>query len=128
VDQTKDLPRFGAIGHSQGGLANLHMHNYFWTGLESSEGPRKLQSVGKKRFSLFSFCFLFVFFLFSLGTPYMGTAGAGSGADFIKVFGIGCGANFDLSPDGVALWSAGIAKSTRADGKSKSNLSNIQKC
>lgn len=94
VDATADLPSFGLIGHSQGGLVSTHIHNYFWTGLENAKGERKIQSVG---------------------TPYQGCTGAGSGADFIKVFGIGCGSNFDLSTDGAALWSAGIEESTRSD-------------
>ncbi len=59
---TAELPSFGLIGHSQGGLASLHLHNYIWSGLEAAVGERKIQSVG---------------------TPYRGSAGAGSSADTI---------------------------------------------
>ena len=94
VAAVADLPSFSLVAHSQGGFVAAHIHNYFWTGLENSQNGRKIQSVG---------------------TPYMGTTGAGSGADFIAAFGIGCGANFDLSPEGSALWSAGIEEKTRDD-------------
>lgn len=91
---TAELLSFGLVGHSQGGLASLHLHNYIWSGLESAVGERKIQSVG---------------------TPYLGSAGAGSSADTIKIFGYGCGASFDLSIDGAALWQTGIQTEARKD-------------
>lgn len=30
------MTHFGVIGHSQGGMVATHMHNYFFTGLESA--------------------------------------------------------------------------------------------
>ncbi len=81
------LPSFGAVAHSQGGLAMLHLHAYYWTNLELAQGTRLLQSVG---------------------SPYQGSAIAGSSANMGKVFGVGCGENFDLTHDGAALWLSGI--------------------
>jgi hypothetical protein len=40
----------------------------------------------------------------SLCTHTQGCSGAGSGANLIKLFGVACGANADLTPDGAALW------------------------
>lgn len=78
---------FGVVAHSQGGLASTHLHNYYWSGLENAVGPRLIQSVG---------------------SPYQGSALAGSLADLGRIFGAGCGSNFDLSHDGAALWLKGI--------------------
>jgi hypothetical protein len=39
---TAHLPSFGLVGHSQGGLASTHVHNYIWTALEGATGPRKV--------------------------------------------------------------------------------------
>ncbi len=59
-------------------------------------------------------CF-FCFQIQTVGTPFLGASGAGSGADLIKIFGFGCGAAFDLSLDGAALWESGIQAETRKD-------------
>lgn len=61
------------------------------------------------------FDFLFLLQIQSVGTPFKGSAGAGSGADLIKIFGYGCGSAFDLTVDGSALWVTGIQAETRKD-------------
>ena len=81
------MTSFGVVAHSQGGLASTHLHNYYWSGLESAVGPRLIQSVG---------------------SPYRGSGMAGSSADLGRIFGLGCGSNFDLTHDGAALWLSGI--------------------
>ncbi|CAE7209229.1 phrB [Symbiodinium necroappetens] len=83
---------FGIVGHSQGGCAALHLYTYYWSGLDWAEGGRLIQSVG---------------------TPYQGTPLAGDLAGIGEVFGQGCGTNFDLSPDGSAIWLAGIPTASR---------------
>jgi len=82
-----DLESYSIIGHSQGGMVALHMYNYYWSSLDLATGGRLIQSVG---------------------TPWEGCTGAGSGADFIKLFGYGCGANSDLTRDGAVNWLKGI--------------------
>jgi hypothetical protein len=68
-------------------LADSFLCSYYWSGLELSTGGRIIQAVG---------------------SPFMGSSVAGSAADLGKVFGAGCGANFDLTRDGAALWMAGL--------------------
>jgi hypothetical protein len=46
----------------------------------------------------------------SVGSPYLGCSGAGSAANLIKVFGVACGANSDLTPDGATLWLATVSE------------------
>lgn len=92
--QAKGLHRFGVIAHSQGGLASTHLLNYYWSALDVSTGPRRIQSVG---------------------SPYQGCSGAGSAASIVSLFGFGCGENFDLSMDGIQLWLAGITADTRKE-------------
>jgi len=88
--------KFGAfsyIGHSQGGPVGLHLKNFYWSGLDLADGGRLLQSVG---------------------APYQGCSGAGTAADLIKIFGLSCGANQDLTKDGSSLWLRGITTANRA--------------
>ena len=61
---TNDLDSFSLVGHSQGGMVNAHIHNYYWTALENAEGGRLLQSIG---------------------TPYYGNSAAGSAANLVKM-------------------------------------------
>jgi len=84
------------VGHSQGGMASLHLHTYYWSNLDVTvtDGGRVIQSVG---------------------TPYQGTSLAGFLADLGWVFGLGCGSNFDLSRDGAPNWLAKIPADARAD-------------
>jgi hypothetical protein len=84
---------FGAVAHSQGGAASLHLYTYYWSGLDYSSGSRLIQSVG---------------------TPYRGTALAGNLAVLGQIFGAGCGTNWDLSYDGAGLWLAGIPSWARS--------------
>lgn len=86
------MTRFGAIGHSQGGMAIVHLFNYYWSGLDSASGGKLLQSVG---------------------TPYLGNGAAGTVASIGSVFGVGCGVNTDLTYDGASLWGPGISTFAR---------------
>jgi len=78
---------YSTIGHSQGGVVSLHLLNYYWSGLDQSGTGRKIQTVG---------------------TPWYGNSAGGSTASLGKLFGIGCGANNDLSIDGASNWLTGI--------------------
>jgi hypothetical protein len=84
---------FGAVAHSQGGAASLHLYTYYWSGLDYSSGSRLIQSVG---------------------TPYRGTALAGNLAVLGQIFGAGCGTNWDLTYDGAGLWLSGIPSWARS--------------
>lgn len=84
---------FGAVAHSQGGDASLHLYTYYWSGFDYSTGSRLIQSVG---------------------TPYQGTALAGNLALLGELFGAGCGTNWDLTYDGAALWLSGIPSWARS--------------
>eukprot|EP01132_Coremiostelium_polycephalum_P002733 gene2733-3392_t len=76
---------FSIIGHSQGGTQALHLLTYYHSGLDLSQAyqGRVVQSVG---------------------TPYQGTALAGTLASIGGVVGIGCSSNDDLTLDGASLW------------------------
>ncbi|HEX8635608.1 MAG TPA: hypothetical protein VF703_15785 [Pyrinomonadaceae bacterium] len=87
------FPSFGAVAHSQGGAASLHLYTYYWSGFDYATGNRLIQSVG---------------------TPYQGTALAGNLAVLGQVFGAGCGGNSDLTYSGAASWLAGIPSWARA--------------
>ena len=84
---------FGTVAHSQGGMASLHLYNYYWSGLDYATGPRLMQSVG---------------------TPYRGTNIAGILATLGNWFGVGCGSNSDLTYSGAQSWLAGISTASRA--------------
>lgn len=87
------FPSFGAVAHSQGGAASLHLYTYYWSGFDYATGNRLIQTVG---------------------TPYQGTALAGNLAAIASVFGSGCGSNYDLTYTGAANWLAGIPSWARA--------------
>lgn len=87
------FPSFGAVAHSQGGAASLHLYTYYWSGFDYATGNRLIQSVG---------------------TPYQGTALAGNLAVLGQVFGAGCGGNSNLTYSGAAAWLAGIPSWARA--------------
>ncbi len=87
-----NLKTYGIVAHSQGGAASLHLYSTYWSGLDwvdfdVANGTRLIQS---------------------LGTPYQGTALAGSLAWIGNIFGVGCGENTDLTYDGAAAWLANI--------------------
>lgn len=84
---------YGIIGHSQGGNAALHLHTFYWSGLDWAGSGRLMQCVG---------------------SPLEGTPLAGNLAAFGQALGIQCGANFDITPDGAAAWLAGIPTASRA--------------
>ncbi len=84
---------YGIVAHSQGGMASLHLYNYYWSGLDNASGSRLIQSVG---------------------TPYKGTNLAGVLASLGGIFGVGCGTNTDLTYTGAANWLAGITTASRA--------------
>jgi hypothetical protein len=85
--EQQGMTRYSIIGHSQGGHVSLHTYNYYHTGLDEATGGRIVQSVG---------------------TPWLGCTAAGSAANLGKAFGVGCGSNYDLTPDGSNLWLSGI--------------------
>ncbi len=84
---------YGVVGHSQGGCAALHLYAYYWSGLDWAGPGRLMQCVG---------------------SPLEGTALAGNIAVLGQVFGIQCGANYDLTYDGAAAWLSGIPAAARA--------------
>ena len=84
-----NLTSFGLIAHSQGGLAALHLLNYYWTGLDLSIGERRIQSIG---------------------SPYHGNTLAGYIASIGHKLGIGCGLCYDLTREGANMWLKGITK------------------
>jgi len=91
-----NYPSFSIAAHSQGGLASLHLHTYYWSALESSSQGRMIQSVG---------------------SPYRGCSLAGTLADVGWFFGFGCGSQFDLSTDGASLWYSKIPKQSTGPEK-----------
>ena len=96
----KDLPSFGLLGHSQGGMAALHVHNFYWSG---NDAASESLAGGESRA------------VQSVGSPYLGVTGAGAALDLGSLFGIGCGDNFDLTRDGATLWLAGISEASRSN-------------
>jgi len=87
--EQQGITSFGIVGHSQAGLASVHLHTYYFSGLEVAA-----QSTGR--------------LIQSVGSPYGGTGLAGSLASVGGIFGVGCGSNSDLTRDGARLWSASI--------------------
>lgn len=51
----------------------------------------------------------------SVGSPYMGCTGAGTGANLAALFGVACGANADLTPEGAALWLATVSEAASSN-------------
>eukprot|EP01113_Clastostelium_recurvatum_P023978 TRINITY_DN285_c0_g1_i1.p1 TRINITY_DN285_c0_g1~~TRINITY_DN285_c0_g1_i1.p1 ORF type:complete len:679 (-),score=177.83 TRINITY_DN285_c0_g1_i1:96-2132(-) len=86
--QSLELKSYALIGHSQGGPVSVHLGNFYWSGLDIPQSGRLIQSVG---------------------SPYSGCSAAGSAANIGKLFGVGCGANHDLTVDGSRLWISGIS-------------------
>ena len=85
---------YAVVGHSQGGLAALHLYAHYWSGLDAAGPGRLIQSVG---------------------SPYQGTPLAGFLAILGEIFGAGCGTNANLTPEGAAKWLAGIGTSFREE-------------
>jgi hypothetical protein len=81
---------YGIVAHSQGGMAALHLYNYYWSGLDNAGTGRLIQSVG---------------------TPYQGTELMDLPDILIDWF--TCGTNYDLSPSGAIQWLDGISTASR---------------
>ncbi|GAM27159.1 hypothetical protein SAMD00019534_103340 [Acytostelium subglobosum LB1] len=86
---------FSICGHSQGGLASLHLLTFYHSNLDLSLAlpGRTVQSIG---------------------SPYQGTGLAGSLATIGSAIGIGCSANDGMTLDGAALWLSSIPMEKRA--------------
>ena len=84
---------YGIVAHSQGGCAALHLKTFYWSGLDWAGPGRLMQCVG---------------------SPLEGTPLAGNLAALGAALGIQCGSNFDITPDGAAVWIAGIPTAARA--------------
>jgi hypothetical protein len=78
---------FGAVAHSQGGAAALHLLAFYASPLDHALGSRRIQSVA---------------------TPYQGTPLASLGA-------FACGVNDDMTPAGAAAWLANVPSWARAE-------------
>jgi pimeloyl-ACP methyl ester carboxylesterase len=89
------LPSWGLVGHSQGGLVALHLHNFYWSPNDA------VATTGRP--------------IQSMGTPWGGVSGTGAALDIGALFGVGCGDNFDLSTDGANLWQAGLQVAAKKD-------------
>ncbi len=69
--QAAPMKSFGVVAPSQGGIASLHLLNFYWSGLDwARDGTRRIQTVG---------------------SPYQGTALAGNAAVLGDIFRFGCG-------------------------------------
>lgn len=88
-----EFKSYGVVGHSQGGAAALHLHAFYWSGLDWAGPGRLIQAVG---------------------TPFEGTALAGNLAALGEIFGVQCGTNFDMTYDGAAAWLSTIPSAPRS--------------
>ncbi len=84
---------YGIVGHSQGGMAAVHLYAFYWSGLDWAGPGRLIQT---------------------LGTPFEGTPLAGNIAALGEIFGIQCGANYELTYDGAAAWLSTIPSAVRS--------------
>lgn len=94
IDAGQGYSSFGAVGHSQGGVALLHMFTYYSTPLDAASGERRLQS---------------------LAAPYKGTPLSGLLAVIGDFFGVGCGDNPDMSYASMSKWLSGIPAEKRSE-------------
>jgi hypothetical protein len=92
--EEQDLVDFGIVCHSQGGLASLQLHTYYWSDLDNFQGDRFIQSI----------C-----------TPWEGCGAAGLLATLGDLLNAGCGANDDLTIEGAALWLSAVPYEMRED-------------
>jgi len=69
--EDQGITSFGIVGHSQAGLAATHLHAYYFSGLEEAQGKSLIQSVG---------------------SPYGGTALAGSWPALVEYSALDAGA------------------------------------
>lgn len=91
---SEDFDGISLVAHSQGGIASLHLHSFYWSSADNMNGDegRLIQSVG---------------------SPYLGSGLAGSIASLGDIFGVGCGKNSDMTHDGASLWMATIPAASR---------------
>ena len=95
---------WAGVGHSQGGIALTHLLCTYWSGLD---GTRLRDAAGATgRSGNGTRAGPPPALVQSVGTPYQGCSGAGTGASLISLFGYGCGANADLTPSGATTWLA----------------------
>jgi len=94
LSQSSPMKSFGVAGHSQGGMAALHLSTFYWSGMDWAKGDRLIQTVG---------------------TPYQGTPLAGNAAVLGDLFGAGCGSNGDLSTSGAVQWLSTIPSASRSN-------------
>ncbi len=94
------------IAHSQGGVAALHLHNYYWSCLDDGTIIGTDEGGSESRSRLIQ----------SVGSPYQGTKLANvKYADIVgKIVGQGCGSNEDLTEKGARLWLRGISSFARS--------------
>jgi hypothetical protein len=81
--EQQGITKYSLVSHSQGGFGSLHLYTYYHSGVDNTGSGRKLQSIG---------------------TPYHGSAVAGTLADIGNIFGLLCGSNDDLTYDGAERW------------------------
>ena len=91
--RTQQFKSFGTVAHSQGGLASLHLYTFYFSGLDWAGQGRLIQAVG---------------------APFEGTPIAGVLAALGSIFGVQCGANYDMTPEGAAIWLSTIPPAPRA--------------
>jgi hypothetical protein len=99
--EAKGITSYSIVGHSQGGMVGAHLYNFFFSGLDTMVMKQEMAGAASRVIQ-------------SVGTPYHGCTGAGSAANLAKLFGAGCGDNYDLTTDGAEKWLAGISSDARA--------------
>jgi len=93
---------YSVVGHSQGGMVGLHIYNFYFSAMDITMEKLKLRSSADA-----------TRLVQAVGTPFQGCTGAGSAANLAKLFGAGCGDNYDLTTDGAQIWLSGISAEAR---------------
>mmetsp|Transcript_26088 Transcript_26088/g.34248 ORF Transcript_26088/g.34248 Transcript_26088/m.34248 type:complete len:729 (-) Transcript_26088:347-2533(-) len=90
----KNAQKYTMVGHSQGGMAALHIYTYYWSGLDQIA-----QEVGED-----------VYLIQALSSPFQGTPLMDYWflTNFLAELGFLCGYITDLSKDGALAWLEGI--------------------
>lgn len=91
--RSQSFKSLGVVAHSQGGMAALHLQTFYFSGLDWAGPGRLIQAVGG---------------------PFEGTPIAGVLAALGAVFGVQCGSNYDMTPEGAAIWLSTIPPAPRA--------------
>jgi len=87
--EEEGLGKFSSVGQSQGGLVQLHILNYYHTGLDEVNGGRRIQSVA---------------------TPYRGISAYSSLKFWADLLYPDCSPPSSFSLDGATNWEMGIAQ------------------